>query len=344
MKTDEEVDDVLSLGGAIGPLTDQGDIQPPDELRVAAPCAGASTSWMAAYEYAVLRSRGAGVAFGTDFDGLAMEPGPRFGTLACMGLKTHTGTDDTNRAGTLSMHEALRKQATSQTGGVTYAPGTPMHDVRFARFPGAPKGAGPYTERENAIWLAVASRMKGVEPSHAGYELTVKRAYYDDVIDGLFATTPPSGGVARSAYQALADYDASLERSDPTTCAASARFDDYGAVLGVLCAWQRMVSGNVDYPLERYTVPNGDPDARDFDVNIDGLAHYGLLPDFLQDVANQLKSGKGPAKDLSALFRSAEAYVEQWERAEAASDAVTPTQAECDASEKAVAPKGSRSR
>jgi hypothetical protein len=47
-------------------------------------------------------------------------------------------------------------------------------------------------------------------------------------------------------------------------------------------------------------------------------------------------------RDLSALFRSAEAYVEQWERAEAASDGVTPSQAECDASEKAVAPKGNR--
>jgi hypothetical protein len=112
---------------------------------------------------------------------------------------------------------------------------------------------------------------------------------------------------------------------------------EYQSVVDVLLAWSRMISGNTQHPLDRYTVPGGS-DARDFDFNIDGLAHYGLLPDFLQDVSNQLKEGKGGAvKDLSALFRSAEAYVESWERAEAASEPQTWTREECAASAALVA-------
>jgi len=50
---------------------------------------------------------------------------------------------------------------------------------------------------------------------------------------------------------------------------------------------------------------------RTFDYNYDGLAHVGMLPDFIQD----LKLVGMPASDLSALFGSAEAYVKMWERA-----------------------------
>ena len=49
---------------------------------------------------------------------------------------------------------------------------------------------------------------------------------------------------------------------------------------------------------------------RTFDFNVDGLAHYGLLPDFLQDLKNV---GLG-AREFEALFSSAEAYLAMWER------------------------------
>jgi hypothetical protein len=49
---------------------------------------------------------------------------------------------------------------------------------------------------------------------------------------------------------------------------------------------------------------------RDFDVNIDGVAHYGMLPDFVQDLRNL---GLTDA-DLAPLFRSAEDYIELWAR------------------------------
>lgn len=51
---------------------------------------------------------------------------------------------------------------------------------------------------------------------------------------------------------------------------------------------------------------------REFDYNFDGLAHFGMLPDFLQDLSN---NGLG-AKEMAPLFRSAEDYIRVWEKCE----------------------------
>jgi microsomal dipeptidase-like Zn-dependent dipeptidase len=50
---------------------------------------------------------------------------------------------------------------------------------------------------------------------------------------------------------------------------------------------------------------------RTFDFNLEGLAHYGLLPDFIQDLQNIGLT----TQDLEPLFRSAEGYIQMWERA-----------------------------
>jgi microsomal dipeptidase-like Zn-dependent dipeptidase len=65
-------------------------------------------------------------------------------------------------------------------------------------------------------------------------------------------------------------------------------------------------------PLKPYTMGR-----RTFDFNVDGLAHYGMLPDLLQDLKNV---GLGtPA--FEALFSSAEAYLATWDKARQASGA-----------------------
>lgn len=52
---------------------------------------------------------------------------------------------------------------------------------------------------------------------------------------------------------------------------------------------------------------------RVFDLNVDGVAHYGLYPDFIADMRLQ-PNGEDSVK---YLFRSAEAYLQFWENAEA---------------------------
>jgi microsomal dipeptidase-like Zn-dependent dipeptidase len=54
---------------------------------------------------------------------------------------------------------------------------------------------------------------------------------------------------------------------------------------------------------------------RTFDFNTEGMAHYGLFPDFVQDLRSQGVTDQ----ELGPLFRSAEAYIQMWSKAEQAS-------------------------
>lgn len=54
---------------------------------------------------------------------------------------------------------------------------------------------------------------------------------------------------------------------------------------------------------------------RCWDYNTEGVAHYGLIPDFFQDVRNL-----GGEREVEALNRSAEGFAEMWERCEAVAE------------------------
>ena len=53
---------------------------------------------------------------------------------------------------------------------------------------------------------------------------------------------------------------------------------------------------------------------RVYDINVDGVAHYGLYPDWVKDV--QMVAGANGADIGQDLARGAEAYLQTWERAE----------------------------
>lgn len=60
---------------------------------------------------------------------------------------------------------------------------------------------------------------------------------------------------------------------------------------------------------------------RKFDLNFDGLAHYGLLPDFFED----LHVDGVTAEQLGVAFRSAEDFVRTWEKSCRLSDSTVST-------------------
>ena len=75
-------------------------------------------------------------------------------------------------------------------------------------------------------------------------------------------------------------------------------------------------NGGLRYDNEEDVVPGTTPLSmssvgRTFDINTDGLAHYGMLPDFFLDVWLQYK-----VDGLVPLFRGAEKFVRGWEAAE----------------------------
>ena len=76
-------------------------------------------------------------------------------------------------------------------------------------------------------------------------------------------------------------------------------------------------SGRVAYPFTTRTgvqLHKSQAGNRRFDYNDEGLAHFGLLADFVQDLKNDGLTNR----DLDPLFRSAEGYIRLWERSVAA--------------------------
>ncbi|GAA4707071.1 hypothetical protein [Nocardioides conyzicola] len=81
------------------------------------------------------------------------------------------------------------------------------------------------------------------------------------------------------------------------------------------------VANPVTYPfkgLGGVTVDKQHAGQRVYDINADGVAQYGLYPDWIQDltkVADSQKKGDG-AKIEDDMARGAEAYLQMWERAD----------------------------
>jgi microsomal dipeptidase-like Zn-dependent dipeptidase len=183
MKSTAHAQRILQGGGVLAPMTNQYDVRQAPGSPVANDCARSSRTFAQAYHFATTLQRTVGgrggVALGTDFNGLAQQPGPRFGPHAASGVEGDR------------MRSFLRR------------------------------------------------------------------------------------------LQRLAQAGSRLE---------------YGGVMH-----------RTDVPFTRHT--EGE---RTFDLNEDGLAHYGLLPDFLKDL---LRVGLSE-KDLDPLFSSAEAFVATWEKCE----------------------------
>lgn len=317
-KRADQIERIAKLGGIIAPILNQGDIAglqqaaPALAHKVPRPCGGSSTSWAQAYVYALDKMGRRNVAIGSDINGAAALPCPRFGTMAAWGA-----SDDDVRA------SQRRAEINAQCNGVAYD--TPIRDYRWFRF--LESGPGGYTEREREIWQAVAMFKAGFDPranehpdddapsgslrkSLEADQWPWVRKRVDAMAGGLFAATEPGGWPAeevrawddemRAAYMAntgmVEGGEGAGEGADHDL------LDLVGEIKGVLDRWDAMDGDNP--PLVRDRAGR----RRDFDINIDGFAHYGLLPDFLQDMVNSGLS----TEDLAPLFRSANDYVEMW--------------------------------
>ena len=93
-----EVERIRAMGGMVGVILHQGDLHDIDTWRgpnqtVVDHISGNTSNTMAqAYLYAVSKMKGGPVAFGTDYNGFAGLPGPRFGPDNSPGGKTGPAT------------------------------------------------------------------------------------------------------------------------------------------------------------------------------------------------------------------------------------------------------------
>ena len=314
-KRGDQIERIGRLGGVVAPIINQGDIaglgrsMPQLSNKISAPCAGSSTSWAQAYLYAAAKMAGRGVAIGTDVNGAAGLPGPRFGTFASFGAST-----DARRS------TERREEIDAQTNGVAYT--SPIRDYRWYRFENA--GRGGYEEEERDIWQGIAQYEAGFNPSSDTHppsdfpehhlreaaesiKIRYEQTMVDEITMGLwFAAQKEAPAHAQVVKWPVWQQAAFIARRG-NVGKTSIKLNDQaivriGKISAILKKWRQMKGNN--QPLVRSLAG----ERRDFDINLDGMAHYGMLPDFLQDICN---TGLAP-QDLAPLFRSAYDYVEMW--------------------------------
>ena len=315
-KRGDQIEKIGKLGGVVAPILFQGDIaglkrcNPDLAGKIPEPCASSSTSWAQAYLYAVAKTGGHGVAIGSDINGAADLPGPRFGTSAAYG----TNNDDRRVV-------ERRGEIERQTNGVAYTES--IRDYRWHRFDSS--GPGGYDEEECDIWQAVTQYKAGFNPEvqehieadkpepkareaweiiHGGHD----QNWVDNVTIGFWKAdenAPEDGQPVekwpdeiRCAYYYRIGQSLELPALNEKEQALVEK------IKNIWTQWEKMQGDNT--PLIR---SKAGP-IRDFDINLDGMAHYGLLPDLLQDMRNSGLS----AEDLAPLFRSAYDYVQMWDK------------------------------
>jgi microsomal dipeptidase-like Zn-dependent dipeptidase len=317
-KRGDQLERISKLGGIVAPILNQGDIaglrrcMPDLAGKVPEPCAGSSTSWAQAYLYAVEKMGGRGVALGSDINGAAGLPGPRFGAFAAYGVN-----EDESRI------TQRRGEIERQSNGVTYA--ETLRDYRWHRFESHLEGG--YSDEEEDIWQGIAQYVAGYNPWIHRHpktdfpDLSIKQAfellnavhdqgYIDNITQGLIAADlrieVDDEQVDDWPIEQRAAYYARRGMVELGDSNRKKVVELVGRIKAIWDKWQAMYGDN--RPLQR---SKAGP-RRDFDINLDGVVHYGMLPDFLQDLRNVGLS----AQDLAPLFRSAHDYIEMWSACE----------------------------
>jgi microsomal dipeptidase-like Zn-dependent dipeptidase len=277
---------------------------------IANDCAGSSKTWAQMYLYSAERMNGKGVALASD-RGMTDFIAPRFGPHAGYTLKDEE---------LLSVKKDLRAaQRYAQRNGVRYdRPMTSFHLSWYHQ----PEEQG-IDEYENDAWAAFSANEVNL-PAHlvpgSFYVLHADRIR--NFVKGLRAIDENSVMVPgvltgdapfeQAVMYCLKNNKTPYQYSKYAGTYSQEDQRNFNRIFhAVQPAWEAMNSkyGN-NQPLRRLKSGN-----RDWDFNTDGMAHYGLMPDFLQDLRN---IGLTPAQ-LRYLFRSAEDYIQMWEKAEKAS-------------------------
>jgi microsomal dipeptidase-like Zn-dependent dipeptidase len=315
-KTPRQLERIHQLGGIVAPILNQqdnrdvGEVIPSLADKVAQHCAGSSTSWAQAYLYAMEKMKGKGIGIGTDMNGFYKSPCPRFGLNAAYYLHYNIpgmGQDTLRRM-------QRRDQVFAQNNGVRYV--TPIKDVRNYRFEGVTEGE-VFDKVERDIWQAIALYYAGCDPWSQQLPPGIS-ARVTNLAKGFCAaytgklSHPAARRLAlrtRRASQNMqwerrAAFLIKLGQPPPTSDPEPIR-RMYEKILPIWRLWQATQGTNI--PLQRSYAGQ-----RDFDINIDGVAHYGMLPDFIQDLKNVGLTDE----DLLPLFRSAEEYIRVWEKCE----------------------------
>jgi hypothetical protein len=354
-RTGVQLDRIHKLGGLMGIGWENtqtkafSDVIPNPQYsssQVANSCAGTSRTFAQFYLYALEKMQRHGVAFGTDMDGLIVVPGPRFGPQSAFGILD----DQENSWPPLRYSQVASQLATASTAsfyrpptGVRYTPlhGGPLTDAAFVGKavdpdndtdqPAQTSKGYAYNQDQRDFFAALkifyysntASEdlLKTIESALSDNYPNKRRIkeYAFGLVKGITGADPGSDilsgdtetreeiGKAVCRNKLFAEAPPQDIQNDATKLfryhQQSKVWDDYQSIFGP------------NTPLTRCQTLD-----KDWDINFEGVAHYGLLPDFIQD----LKNVGMRDKDLDVLFQSAEHFAQMWEHCLTASAALNP--------------------
>lgn len=296
---------------------------------------------------------GGGIALGTDANGFVSMLGPRFGPLACtasFGDKVRGGATVVAQATAQrngvrygkGLDQGVRYWDKERFSGASTLEVLPPYPDGFWKFmgdlvSGAFHDLRPATtkiiEDHQAIWTGLARFFAGAGPTTHWGCATDGRGVDRDAYRYAFGFRLAADGRARPTCDCggLRDpFSAQGCTGGDTNADSKSSWDVWNnrpqsewwdpasgrtaRVQRIVAQWKAMAGTNP--PLQKSVVRDkAGRVTRDFDYNLDGLAHYGMLPDMLQDARNV---GLSKA-ELAPLFRGADAYVAMWKRIEARS-------------------------
>lgn len=279
-------------------------------------CAGSSKTFAQMYLYSLDKMHGHGVGLASDLP-MVSAICPRFGVYSAWALKFE------------EVDQFKVTQRTSeryaQTHGVRYdQPGRSYNHELFE------DGSIPGWEED--AWKALAAWDAGVNPwvdpsrisdsGEIGHGDRIR-----NLAKGLFATDEaqllqPGPFTGDAPWEQAAMYclkeskkpdDLTVYRHGDIDSNVTRLYDQMEPIFrlwkeknGVDSSNEPLPRYSPNEPLRRYVTGN-----RYWDFNLDGLAHFGLVPDMLQDAKNV---GLTPLL-LAPLFGSAEDYLKMWEKA-----------------------------
>ena len=125
------------------------------------------------------------------------------------------------------------------------------------------------------------------------------------------------GPITTQANQFVAEWQAARANRNPDFFFGTGFGSDVNGLHSQPVPRPNAAENPVQYPFQSFdggsTIDRQRSGTRTYDVNVDGVDHYGLYPDWIED----LRRVGGP-QIIDDLANGAEAYLQLWERAEAA--------------------------
>jgi hypothetical protein len=308
MKSARMVEAIRQTGGIVSPIIEAGNNRRFDSgaNNVANDCPGSSKSWAQNYLYAVDKMGGRGVGWGSETNGITTMPAPRFGSDACKGVESSNGAllglrSEPNPNAKLSAEQLARRQRDR----VQYvaADVAVCTDTGFAQdhLGHIQQGLCMAKHVSGTTWDAInAECLRQAPPCVAGDDCFLR----NNVCRGVRAGMVPSNQCDDRTFETGAG-----TKNRNGACRAQ---KGWACNTGDRDVESVCVEVTRELQAERAGLPHLVAGSKVFDINTDGFANYGMVPDFLMD----LRTVGVTDAQLTPLFRSAEDFLQAWEKIE----------------------------